>query len=77
MWGKNAREETHPHSHWAIIEENDKCPWDDRYRRFNDWMKEKAEYCAKHMQRSERDRRIQVLSLFLLIFHIQEENSLS
>lgn len=53
VWGKNAREETHPHpnSHWAIIEENDKCPWDDRYRRFNDWMKEKAEYCAKHMQR--------------------------
>ena len=51
VWGKNAREETHPHSHWAIIEENDKCPWDDRYRRFNDWMKEKAEYCAKHMRR--------------------------
>ena len=55
VWGKNARayarEETHPHSHWAITEENDKCPWDDRYRRFNDWMKEKAEYCAKHMQR--------------------------
>ena len=55
MWGKNARaharEETHPHSHWAIIEENDKCPWDGRYRRFNDWMKERAEYCAKHMQR--------------------------
>lgn len=55
VWGKNARaharEETHPHSHWAIIEENDKCPWDDRYRRFNDWMKERTEYCAKHMQR--------------------------
>ena len=57
VWGKNARayarEETHPHpnSHWAITEENDKCPWDGRYRRFNDWMKEKAEYCAKHMQR--------------------------
>lgn len=33
VWGKNAREETHPHSHWA------------------------------------RDRKIQVLSLFLHIFH--------
>ena len=60
VWGKNAREETHPHSHWAIIEENDKCPWDDRYRRFNDWMKERAEYCAKHMQRitPEQFRRV-------------------
>ena len=43
--------DTHTCSHWAITEENDKCPWDDRYRRFNDWMKERAEYCAKHMQR--------------------------
>lgn len=48
----NKRErDTHTCSHWAITEENDKCPWDDRYRRFNDWMKERAEYCAKHMQR--------------------------
>lgn len=47
---KRARD-THTCSHWAITEENDTCPWDDRYRRFNDWMKEKAEYCAKHMQR--------------------------
>ena len=38
VWGKNAREEIHPHSHWA------------------------------------RDRKIQVLSLFLHIFHTQEEN---
>ena len=47
---KRARD-THTCSHWAITEANDTCPWDDRYRRFNDWMKEKAEYCAKHMQR--------------------------
>ena len=48
----NKRErDTHTRSHWAITEENDKCPWNDRYRRFNNWMKERAEYCAKHMQR--------------------------
>lgn len=62
VWGKNAREETLPlpHSHWATTEENDTCSWDDNYRRFNDWVKTKAEYCAKHMQRitPEQFRRI-------------------